>query len=566
MLKHNLKLIIILQLFLSISVLAQENLTVDLSHPVYHILKIAEIKGALTGLTRAKPYSRSAVIRYLETASKNREKLDAHDLMLIESYLNEFKGQKSGLEYGNLAMQGGLGLFMAGITFESDYRLNINDFSHVHMFNALRLYMKGDISDFFSYYGCFGVTYDKVEPQCFSPYSFSKQWDGFHLGFGDPRYSTDGIEPIPYFSFVLENELTAQFFNDDLTVRFARLRRDWGESAGNLYLSENARPFEGVEIHARLAPAVNIAYNVGSLGNWLKENEQSSSNLSFQKMLTIQMLEFFPFDWFYLSVTSVAIWGKRFELGYLNPLMYPVMHQNLHGNFDNVAQIINCSFNIAGIARAYGSLFVDEMEFVSPQELFSRPRNMFAVQLGAQIPIPGLPATLLTLQYTKIEPFVYAHYPEEYLPTMSADIVDVSYTHDNENLGYYLPPNSDEFLIKIETLLFYNLFVGLKYQLIRHGTNDWDLLAGTPAIYGDVTIPFDYEQVDSYPDKSFLNDGIYDWNNIITLQATYSFPQFPLTLTLTYSFCYTTWVANASGVSPPDDVIKNIISVKLKIF
>ncbi|MBN1798237.1 MAG: hypothetical protein JW822_06655 [Spirochaetales bacterium] len=563
--KHHVNLIIVLMLFLSISALAQENLTVDLGHPVYHILKIAEIKGALTNLSRVKPYSKSAVIRYLETAYDNRSKLDAQDLVLIESYLNEFKSVNSGFEHGNQAVQGGLGLFMAGVCFESDYRVNINDLSNVHMFNGLRLYMKGDISDFFSYYGCFGVTYDKVDPQCFAPYSFSKQWDGFHLGFGDPRYSDDGIEPYPYFSFILENELTAQFFNDDLTIRFARLRRDWGEGAGNLYLSESARPFEGVELHARLAPGVNIAYNVGSLGNWLQENQLSSTNLSFQKMLTLQMLEFFPFDWCYVSVTSVAVWGKRFELGYLNPLMYPVLHQNLHGNFDNVAQIINCSFDIAGFVRVHGSLFVDEMELVNLSELFTRPRNMFAVQCGVEIPIPGLPATLLTLQYTKIEPFVYAHYPEEYVPTMGTD-VDMSFTHDNENLGYYLPPNSDEFLIKIEALLLHNLLVGVKYQLIRHGTNDWNLLAGAPVIYGDVNIPFDYDQEDAYPDKSFLNDGIYDWNNIITLEATYTFPQFPVSLTVLYSFCYITWDANDSGVSPPDDVVKNIISVKVKIF
>jgi hypothetical protein len=566
MLKHGLPLLIILKLFLCLSVFGQENLTVDLSHPVYHLIKIAEIKGALTNLSRAKPYSRSAVIRYLETAYSNREKLDAHDLFLIESYLDEFKNPKNGLEYGSLPSKGGLGLFTAGITFESDYRLNINDFSQIHIFNALRLYMKGDISDFFSYYGCFGVTYDKVEPECFSPYSFSKQWDGFHLGFGDPRYSTDGIESVPYFSFILENELTAQFFNDDLTFRFARLRRNWGEGVGNLYLSENARPFEGVEIHARLAPGVNLAYNVGSLGNWLQENQQSSTNLSFQKMLTVQMLEFFPFDWCYLSVASVAVWGKRFELGYLNPLMYPVIHQNLHGEFDNVAQIVSCSFNIAGFVQVQGSLFVDEMEFVNLEELFTRPRNMFAVQLGVQLPIPGLPATMLTLQYTKIEPFVYAHYPEEYLPTMSADVVDVSYTHDNENLGSYLPPNSDEFLIRIQTLLMPKLLVGLKYQLIRHGTNDWNLLAGAPAIYGDVNIPFDYSQVDAYPDKSFLNDGIYDSNHIITLEATYTSPRFPVTLAVLYSLCYITWEPNDSGVSQPADVVKNIISFKVKVF
>jgi hypothetical protein len=560
------KLIVIIQLVISLSAFTQENLSVALDHPVYYFLNLIEIKGALSNISRAKPYSLSVIIKYLEMAFANREKLDAHEIALLEEFLKEFKTEKSGLEYGNLSSQGSLGLFTGGISFQSDYRIDFNDLSTFHMFNALRLYMKGDIGEFLSYYGCFGVTYDKVEPECFPPYSFSKQWDGFHLGFAEPRYSLDGVEPFPYFSFILENELTTQFFNEDLTMRFARLRRDWGDGVGNLYLAESARPFEALELHARLAPGVNLAYCVGSLANWIKERElKNGSDLTFQKMLTVQMLEFFPCDWLYLSVVSIAVWGKRFEIGYLNPLMYPVIHQNLHGDFDNVAQVVNCTITIAGIAQGYVSFFADEMELTNLKELFTRPRNMFAFQVGTKIPIPGLPATLLTMQYTKIEPFVYGHYPEEYLPTMSAD-VDLSLTHDNENLGSYLAPNSDEFLLKMETLLFKNLFLALKYQLIRHGTNDWDLLAGAPAIYGDVTIPFDYNQANLYPNKNFLSDGIYDWNNIITLEASYAFPQFPLTLTFLYSFCYTTWVKNESGVTPPADSIKNIISLKVKIF
>jgi hypothetical protein len=307
-----------------------------------------------------------------------------------------------------------------------------------------------------------------------------------------------------------------------------------------------------------LAPGVNLVYTVGSLGNWFKENESGGGGLSFQKMLTVQMLEFFPFDWWYLSVAGIAVWGNHFDLGYMNPLMYPVINQNLQGNVDNVFQVVNCSFIIPGIARAYLSLFVDEMEFAGLKELFTRPRNMFAYQVGARIPLPGLPAFMLTLQYTKIEPFVYAHYPEQNM--------DMSYTNDNENLGFRLPPNSDEFLVQLQTLLEHNLFLTLNYRLIRHGTNDPALMGGTPAIYGEVNIPFDYSQTDSYPDKSFLKDGIYDWNHIVTIQASYTSPQFPITLTMAYSFSYTSWDANASGVSPPGDTIKNIISLKVRIF
>jgi len=554
----NALLFIVLFAFVCLSAPAQENLSVDLRHPVYYLLTLAEIRGALSNVSRVKPYSKTRIIAYLEQADKNREKLTAAELALIEHYLQEFKGRKTGPEYGNLAVNGSLGLFVAGINFESDYRTDLSDLSQLHLFNALRFYIKGDLGDFLSYYGCFGVTYDKVDPACFPPYSFSKQWDGFHLGFGDPRYSLDGVEDVPYFSFILENELTAQFFNDDLTLRLARMRRDWGEGEGNLYLSASARPFEAVELEARLAPGVNLAYTVGSLGNWMKENESGGSGLSYQKMLTVQMLEFFPFDWWYLSAAGIAVWGNHFNFGYITPLMYPVINQNVQGNVDNVFQVVNSTFTIPGIARIYLSLFVDEMEFAELPDLFTRPRNMFACQVGARIPLPGLPAFMLTLQYTKIEPFVYAHYPEQNL--------DMSYTNDNENLGFHLPPNSDEFLVQLQSLLDYNLFLTVNYRLIRHGTNDPTLMGGTPAIYGDIDIPFDYSQTNNYPDKSFLNDGIYDWNHIITLQASYTFPQFPVTLTLAYSFCCTTWDANASGVSPPDNEYKNIISLRVNLF
>jgi hypothetical protein len=543
---------------LCISAAAQENLSVGLEHPVYYFLTLAEIKGALTGLSRAKPYSESRVIEYLRRADENREKLDPHELLLLQAYLNEFTGEHTGPENGNLATTGDLGLFAAGLRFTSDYRTDLSDVSHIHMFNALLLYIRGDIGESVSYYGAFGVTFDKVDTECFAPYDFSKQWDGFHLGFGEPRYSIDEVMAAPYFSFVLENEITAAFFDNNLILRFARMRRDWGQGEGNLYLSNSARPFEALELEARLTPGVNLAYTVGSLGNWLKENESGSGGLSFQKMLTIQMLEFFPFDWLYLSVAGIAVWGNRFNLGYMNPLMYPVINQNVQGNVDNVFQVVNCCFTIPGIAGIYLSLLVDEMEFAGLKELFTRPRNMFAFQVGARIPLPGLPAFMLTLQYTKIEPFVYAHYPEQNL--------DMSYTNDNENLGFHLPPNSDEFLVQLQDLIEYNLFLTLAYRLIRHGTNDPALMGGAPAIYGDVNTPFDYSQTNAYPDKSFLNDGIYDWNHIITLQASYTFERIPLTLTLAYSFCYTGWDANESGVSPPADTVKNIISLKIDLF
>lgn len=555
----------IFSLIINSMVYSQNQLAVDIDHPVYDILEIAEIKGAITSLPIARPFSENTIINYLEMANENNNILSTREKEIIKDFLELFNYKRNGPRYGNLFSSGNIGLIWLGLKEESDFRINFNRTDSFHMHNAITFYTKGTIGDHFSFSGDFGFTYDMVRTESFAPYSFTKEWDGFHLGFTEPRYSYDGREKVPYFSFILENDIAAQFLNDNLTLRFSRFRRDWSVGNGSLFLSESARPYQGIDIHARLASWLNISYSIGSLSNSFRERDLSSgSDLSFQKMITTQMFEIFPNDWFYISTAGIAIWSKRFELGYMNPLMYPVIHQNLHGNFDNVAVVINMRFRIAKYVKIYSSLFIDEMEFVSPRELFNRPRNMFAYQLGIKFPVPRLPFTQITFQYTKIEPFVYAHYPEEYSANMATS-VDMSYTHDDENIGYNLPPNSDEFLIEIKSMFKSNLSLFLQYKLIRHGTND-PSIAGDFAIYGDIDIYFNYDDPDAYPDKDFLHDGLYDWNNIVTLGANYTFPKLPITLSGEYIFSYTSWEPNDSGIVPPDNVIKNIIVLEFSIF
>lgn len=545
---------------------SQPHLAVDINHPVYRILEIAEIKGALKNLSHAKPYSRDMVLILLKQAYENRARLHSTEQTIIKQMIQEFGEPRKGISKGNIPAHGHMGDTMIGIKGSGNSQMNCNELESWHMHNALCFYLRGDIASFLSYYGSFGFTYDKVNPESFVPYSFTKEWDGFHIGFGEPRYSLDGIEPVPYFSFRLEDEICTEFFNNNLLLRWARLRRDWGPSEGTLYLSKSARPYEGVDLYTRLASWMTLSYTFGSLSDWQKEIQlkEIPDALSYQKMFTLQMLEFFPFEWLTLSIASSAIWGKRFEIGYLNPLMYPVIHQNLHGDFDNVNQSVNLIVHLPEYARLYLSFFADEMELTGLKTFFSNPRNMVAFQAGTKIPVPFFSFSLFTFQYTKIEPFVYTHYPEENYSSSSVP-VDLSYTHDGENLGSYLPPNSDEFLVKIESRVLPNLNLSLQYQLIRHGTNDREI-AGDIAIYGDIDEYILYERLDEYPDKVFLKDGLYDWNNIISLKATWEIPDYSAVLTFGYSFAYTWWVENDSGKTPPDNKAKNIFSISYRVF
>jgi hypothetical protein len=553
--------ILIIGIILSSGLYSQSHLSIDINDPVYMLLEIATIKGAIDRLPAAKPYSKSTIIAYLQSALSNGGNLSDSDKEIISRSLGQLRDADKLFFRPEFSDKGPLGDFAAGLNEESEVDLNFNKLSSWNMYNAIRFFIRGDISDFFSYYGCFGGTYDKVGTESFAPYAFTKKWDGFHIGFSTPRYSSTGEEQYPYFSFILEDEATAQFFDDNLTLSFSRYRRDWGEGEGNLYLSKTARPYQGLDIHSRFASWCNLSWTAGTLNDWQKENALTGNALSYQKMLTVQMIEFFPADWLYLSSVATAVWGKRFELTYLCPLLYPVIAQNTIGDFDNVSQSVNLMFFIPGYAKFYFSFLADEMELISFENFFTRPRNMVAYQAGMKIAVPWVPATLITLQYTKIEPFVYAHYPESTIEPLGHP-VDMSYTNDGENLGFHTPPNSDEILLKADTFAIPDFLVSFAYRLIRHGTNDGDPTT-VHLIYGSVNDWFDYNNADSYPNKNFLNDGFYDWNNIISIGARYMLPKYYLTLSLEYTFAYTFWVSNSSGKPAPSDQVGNIVSISV---
>jgi hypothetical protein len=306
----------------------------------------------------------------------------------------------------------------------------------------------------------------------------------------------------------------------------------------------------------------------GTLEDW--EYPMTGYYFSEQKMLTLQQFILKPADWLSLMVSSSAIWGKRFEMTYLSPMLLPFMAQEFNGDFDNVNMTFGFSMRFPWLGKLYGTFFLDETSGSSVEELFTYARNMYAYQYGTQTPIPGLPFTTLTLQYTKINPFVYSHYFEEKYADFSVP-VSMTYTNDGENLGYYLPPNSDEILVKVESFPRPNLLTTLSYKLIRHGTNDptdtgGDELIPDGQIYGDIYIPYDYSNNGSYPLKDFLKDGVYDWSNIVSIKGEYAFPGYPFAVGLEYIFSHTFWDTNGRPVSTPGSITQNIVSFSFSLF
>jgi hypothetical protein len=550
---------------------AQAHLSVDLQDPVYQLLETAELRGALGTLSAVRPYSRSQVIVLLDRLYEAREKLSEGEQAVLMATRQRFAEERDGLRHGNIAHRSdgesvrGLAV---GVDVQADPRLNVNSAEDWYLDSVFRPYLRGDLGPWLSYLGVFGFTFDRVASEevaseaeawipAFAPYGFTKQWDARHISFGTPRYG-HGYADYPTISYDLETEIAAELLQNNLQLGFARQRREWGIGDGSLTLGGSARPFIGAEIHAQMAPWAVGHFLFGSLNNWHDEG-----NPTYQKMLALQRLELFPLPWLYVSVTGTVLGAKRLELMYLSPLIFGVLAQDLMDNVDNVGVGVDVAFTVPPIGKAYFSFYADEMEFTSFHNLFTRPRNMFALQGGFKVPIPGLPFTSVTLQYTKIEPFTYAHYPTDY-PDYQIP-VDTAYTHDGENLAYHLWPNSDEFLVKFASVPFPNFLAGLEYRLIRHGDNPGygpaDLfILGRPDGW------LDYSIIDTIPDKDFLHDGLYDFNHIVTLSGDYAIPDSPVIVGLSYTFSYTFWDTNATGLPYPGEIIRNIIGLKVKVF
>ncbi|MDX9827989.1 MAG: hypothetical protein RBT73_09620 [Spirochaetia bacterium] len=580
---------------------SRSHLAVELGHPIYAVIEAAELRGALNRLSSVKPYTRAQIAELLATIQGRLGLFSLPEREEIARLSAEFSAGSKG-DIGQALWRASNDKAAVGAHIEATGRFDAAGLADAaaaglsgasfsgdpadlwHLNSMFQAYVKMYPESWLSLWGTIGVTYDKIERDLYMPYSFTKEWDSYHNKVSTSP-TTDGEEDYPTWSFDLQSDIAGASDSGAFTYRLSRFRRDWGMGSGSLSLSGTARPFMGLEFQFRPSQLFSISHLVGSLGNWEKGgvDKETTKDLSGnytaiteQKMFAIQRLELFPFPWLTLGASGTMIGSKRFELGYLSPMMFAVEYQVTVSDIDNMALQGDIQILLKGIGKLYASAFVDEMELSGPGEWFSRPRNMFAYQGGADFALPLLPFGILSAQYTKIEPFVYAHYP---VWTHDSRLrVDESYTHDGENLGYYLPPNSDELSVRVDTQLGSGWRLSFGYRLIRHGDNepasgktfltDWQ-------IYGDVDKYQDYGNLDKYPDKDFLHDGIYEYHNIGEVQARWRPPavpellgvKIPLELSIGYGLSHSRYEdGQGLGRAVPGVEWRSVLNLNAKFF
>ena len=567
-------------LFMRSPIFAQTHVSVPVGHAVYYILDLAEARGLCSPLPAVKPYTRGRIVEaineILNAESSNTRRfggLNDNERKILENVREEFSRENKGL---NLLK--GKYVFdtvgKLGIRFSGDFGVSVESLNSAAYYTGENnfyfgtdtwgtLFVKGDVGEHFSfnvdfsaglmraqrrYLGEYNTYASELEedeqssyvnrrldmysqPKAFFPYTYQKHWDGFMFSIGD--IGAGSMKSWPenlYIAASMLGELSGTTFGDMLLLRAGRFQREWGGMVpgSSLALNAAARPFVALEAIFNPISWFSFSSMTGVLEFDNAENIKGSA-LTFQNAFSIQQLELNYKNYVHVDFGSTSVWAKRFELGYLFPLLDNFFYQNYIGDFDNMAIYLNLRARYPGLGGVWFSFFLDELEVSSMSQAFDRDRHMFAWQAGLQGVVPIIPFASFTLGYSKIEPYNYTHV-RQYMPWYDSanGPMETAYINNGVSLGYYLPPNSDEVKLRLSVHPLLKTSGFWQYQLIRHGADYGPHQVDGSSLVSELD-PSGRSEKASLK-KYFLKDGAYQWMHIIKIGADHRLGSLPITV------------------------------------
>jgi len=556
-----------LLVFIINPVFTQTHAPVPLGNQIYAILEQAEIRGLCSPLSGVRPYTNDVVnsaIREILNCEDNK-KLPPAERVILEQYLARFSNPKPGIDwqrggwYGetsvdktdlrvsanaglSLDIEGSAGIYLdddnyfgteiwAGLYLNGDIGKNIS--YNVNLSGGLMLAPREYLGEYWIYYEGFEseneleYVNDQIsvysEPLTHFPYTYKKRWDGSVYFFN----SLSSFETWPNSAaggYSILSDITASFLENKLFMRLGRLSHDWGSvpAGSSLIFNQMARPFVGFETEFNPVPWIGFASLTGVLEYSNLEGIKTSSSV-FQNAFSITMIQLRYKNFIYFDFIDAVVWPKRFELGYISPVTNSFFYQNNIGDFDNMAMSANLKLQYPGFGNIWFSAFIDEMNLLA--DMLTLDRQMIAVQAGINLSLPFLSFSAVKVSYTKVNPYCYTH--NRNLNPWYGDLrMETAYTNNGVSLGYYLPPNSDEILIRFDTMPLKNLTTGLQYQMIRHGAD----FGGSAVDGSNFSSELDPRGRNDNPvlKRYFLKDGAYQWLHIIKFGGEWTLNKAPV--------------------------------------
>jgi len=559
-----------------------KNKIIPLNNPVYKLLDYYEASGDFNFLPQAKPYTKTVILSLLNQL-KSSTLLTDKVKMVIASHILDLSRESNGIQLFKGGSENGFAL--VGLGGEATVRTGLGDDGTWTTTNIALPYLSGDLGKHLSFHGSLGPAIERLTPDLFYqsytkdqrvnfpyesigyaylPYQFNYETLYTHTLISNKRSGQSNITKEMAVGLIYYTELNGSWFNGALQVNINNQRRSWGHDNNNMILSSTARRFSGIEMKIEPTKWLRYSYITGSLFSYANQSSNYKMNIyghdlgDLQNLFTLHLLEFTPAKWIQFSASAGNIWSKRFELSYMMPFVFSHFSEVEVGDYDNLSMGLDVAFRIPKVGKTWLSFFNDEFSFTESGPLLRMPRNRYAWQMGLKTNLLSrlLPATTSTLKYTRVTPFAYTHYPDARFNTFTSRPLDMTYTHDGFNLGFYLPPNSAELNWSLINIAIPDLVLSLDNRLIIHGTND---LASSNIfqIYGDIYRD-QIGDIYQYPLLDFTNDGIYDWTVLSDFKFDWKVRKIKI-MSLDYfrvigslGISHTWWKSNNSGVTAPE--------------
>lgn len=182
------------------------------------------------------------------------------------------------------------------------------------------------------------------------------------------------------------------------------------------------------------------------------------------KYMASHSIQITPVKGLALSFGESIIYSDRFDAGYLVPVMFfkiydnIVNNSNIHTGSNGQLFLQVSSRNQLPKTHLYGTLFIDEIRVGT---LFdnAKSRNQLGFTIGGSVTDVVVPYLTLGLEYTRVNPFVYRNL----VPAQD-------YTSSGYSLGDWMGNNFDRLIYSLKYTPLPRLKCLLRYQTSRKGS------------------------------------------------------------------------------------------------
>ena len=493
--------------FINVSALSQ-SIYLTPSHEVYPFLKRMEARGLLHDYRdAAKPLSRLVLARHLKALAGAVDRMTEVERDEYEFLKGEFHYELSTLE-GDLE--------------PSEIRWHV--ISETYPGGILNLepnLLFGQTN--------IGKEYDRVRSQGIKMYGYMYDDIGYYFNFADSREvgsainfnkvntPDPGIAPTFQSANALEyNTIEAQFTFHLGAFDFSleKMQNIWGlERNGNLTFSNKAPSYPQIKMRVPITDWMDFIYLHADLNSKVIDSSRSyfansSTILNYfrevdrLKYMAAHMIELSPIRGVDVSLGESVVYSDRGPLLlYLIPVMFFKAGEHYNIDKDNIQWFGNIDLNLIHNVNVYGSLFIDDLSLDKITSAQEHP-NYFGYTVGFQTYDVLLRNVELSVEYTRINPWVYTHkYPA------------LEFTNDGYVMGNWMGQNADNLTIDLSCRPTRSLQLGGTYQMYRKGglADIWYQYAGPtlalPFLYGPHHEERSYGLHAKY---QFVRDGFLD--------------------------------------------------------